>query len=93
MRLAFITTMRGQPWGGSEYLWAAAAEQALLAGHNEVACVVDPQAEQVPQVRALVSRGALVIAREPALWATAHDATGIPRHGRVGACPPAWLVA
>ncbi len=83
--------MRGQPWGGSEYLWAAAAEQALLAGH-EVACVVDPRAEQIPQVRALVSRGAMVIAREPlVLWRPLVTRLASRVKARLGLeRPPGW---
>jgi glycosyltransferase involved in cell wall biosynthesis len=35
MKLALVSTMNGAPWGGSEELWAAAAEQAL-ARHIDV---------------------------------------------------------
>lgn len=35
MKIAFISTMSGFAWGGSEYLWADTAEQALIDG-NEV---------------------------------------------------------
>lgn len=33
-KIAFITLMAGSPWGGSEYLWAITAEQALSEGHE-----------------------------------------------------------
>lgn len=33
-KIAFISTMEGFSWGGSEYLWAAAAEHALKDGHE-----------------------------------------------------------
>jgi len=34
VRIAFFTTMKGTPWGGSEELWCAAASRALDAGHE-----------------------------------------------------------
>ncbi len=34
MRLAFISTMGGIPWGGSEVLWAKTAKLALTNGHQ-----------------------------------------------------------
>jgi glycosyltransferase involved in cell wall biosynthesis len=34
VRLAFVSTMFLTPWGGSEELWADAAEAALAAGHE-----------------------------------------------------------
>lgn len=34
MKLAIISTMGGVPWGGSEELWAAAAREAVGAGHR-----------------------------------------------------------
>jgi len=33
-KIAIITTMEGNPWGGSEYLWAVMAERALEEGHE-----------------------------------------------------------
>ncbi len=40
MRFAFISTMQGCPWGGSEELWSQAATQLKLAGHDVRASVV-----------------------------------------------------
>jgi L-malate glycosyltransferase len=34
VKIAFITSMAGVPWGGSEQLWAATAIEALAAGHD-----------------------------------------------------------
>lgn len=34
MRIAFISTMAGMPWGGSEALWSATAKRALEKGHQ-----------------------------------------------------------
>jgi glycosyltransferase involved in cell wall biosynthesis len=39
MRFAFISTMRGWPWGGSEELWSQAATQLNRAGHDVQASV------------------------------------------------------
>jgi glycosyltransferase involved in cell wall biosynthesis len=40
MRFAFISTMQGWSWGGSEELWSQAATQLKLAGHDVRASVV-----------------------------------------------------
>lgn len=34
MKIAFISTMRGLPWGGSEELWFDAAKEAVRQGHQ-----------------------------------------------------------
>lgn len=34
MKIAFISTMRGLPWGGSEELWFDAAKEAVRRGHQ-----------------------------------------------------------
>lgn len=34
MKFAFFSAMGGNPWGGSEELWAAAAQRALALGHQ-----------------------------------------------------------
>lgn len=33
MKILFLSTLKGSPWGGSEELWAWACERALAAGH------------------------------------------------------------
>jgi len=40
-RIAIISTMGGFPWGGSEFLWAATAEQALIEGHEVFISIYD----------------------------------------------------
>jgi glycosyltransferase involved in cell wall biosynthesis len=40
MRFAFISTMAGSPWGGSEELWSQAAVQLRRAGHEVQASVM-----------------------------------------------------
>jgi glycosyltransferase involved in cell wall biosynthesis len=37
MKIAFVTLMAGASWGGSEALWAAAAQAAAAAGHEVMA--------------------------------------------------------
>ena len=39
MRVAFISTMEGVPWGGSEVLWFRTAERLARAGHDVAASV------------------------------------------------------
>jgi glycosyltransferase involved in cell wall biosynthesis len=34
MRIGFVSTMDGLPWGGSEELWSRAADDLLLRGHQ-----------------------------------------------------------
>jgi glycosyltransferase involved in cell wall biosynthesis len=34
VRIAFVSTLKGTPWGGSEELWAAACARALHMGHT-----------------------------------------------------------
>ncbi len=38
MRIVFVSTLKGTPWGGSEELWAAACERALHNGHAAMIC-------------------------------------------------------
>lgn len=79
MRIAFVSTMRGWPWGGSELLWSAAAREALAAGHRVAACVC--RWREMPRpLRDLRERGAELILRprRPSRLATLLG-------------PPSWL--
>lgn len=40
MKFAFISTMQGSPWGGSEELWSQAATQLKRAGHDVRASIM-----------------------------------------------------
>lgn len=62
MRFAFISTMDGAPWGGSEELWYQAAMHLRVAGHDVLACVTHWPEVPVP-IAHLVRRGAIVVAR------------------------------
>ena len=47
MRFAFISTMQGSPWGGSEELWSQSAAQLKRAGHQVMGIVMyRPQVAQ-----------------------------------------------
>jgi glycosyltransferase involved in cell wall biosynthesis len=63
MRLAVVSTMRGFPWGGSEELWAAMAEQALGRG-IDVEAFLYRWPLIPPRVAQLQSRGLRVVYRD-----------------------------
>lgn len=62
MRLAFISTMAGSAWGGSEELWAAAARAALAGGHSVLISTFD-WPTLPPQIVSLRAAGARVVLR------------------------------
>ena len=56
MKIAFISTVHGHSWPGSEYLWAATAEVLLAKGHQVYAkCSADFQNAQ--QLKKLIKSG------------------------------------
>ncbi len=62
MRICFISTMSGAPWGGSEVLWSRTARRALEEGH-EVA-LLTPRWPATPKpVAELKALGAAVVNR------------------------------
>jgi L-malate glycosyltransferase len=61
-RITFISTMAGFPWGGSEKLWALAAEEALKGGHSVMAQVFDWSVEQ-DSIKHLKNIGCQIIGR------------------------------
>jgi glycosyltransferase involved in cell wall biosynthesis len=67
MRLAFVSIMSGAAWAACEELWADAARQALLAGH-EVLVSVYERAGSTPQVLALQAAGAKIDLRSMNRW-------------------------
>ncbi len=62
MRLAFISTMAGAPWGGSEELWAASARAAMAGGHKVLISTFD-WGSLPPQIEKLRREGAQVLLR------------------------------
>lgn len=65
MKLAFVSTVLGHPWGGSDVLWTRAAEAALGAGHG-VALATTAATAAHPRLVALQHRGARWLERPPA---------------------------
>jgi glycosyltransferase involved in cell wall biosynthesis len=63
MRIAFISTIWGYDWGGSEELWANVAERTLDAGH-EVLISMFETSRDAERIRRLRDRGAKVVERE-----------------------------
>lgn len=57
MRIAFVSTMGGSPWGGSEALWSAAATAALAQGHQVLVSVYN-WGVLPPTIKALKEAGA-----------------------------------
>jgi L-malate glycosyltransferase len=62
VKIAIISTMGGFPWGGSEFLWAAMAEQALVEG-NEVYISIYDWSVDLPQIKHLERKGAHLFLR------------------------------
>ena len=56
MRIAFISTMRGIAWGGSEELWFEAAVEAVKQGH-EVLASVGHWGKTAPKLQTLKNLG------------------------------------
>jgi glycosyltransferase involved in cell wall biosynthesis len=59
MRIAFVSTMGGAAWGGSEALWSGAALRAREAGHEVLASVYD-HGSPPEQIAALARAGVRV---------------------------------
>lgn len=62
MNIAFVSTLKGSPWGGSEELWTAACHRALDDGHR---VLVSRYAwdEEPAKLTGLRERGALIVPR------------------------------
>ncbi|WP_370390817.1 glycosyltransferase [uncultured Winogradskyella sp.] len=59
LKLTFITTMAGNPWGGSEELWVKLAEDALKAKH-EVTCSIFDWGKLPEKIVLLKQKGAII---------------------------------
>lgn len=64
MKIAFVSTILGYPWGGADTLWTKAAESAAEHGH-ELLLALSPLTRAHPRVAALEGRGARVQERAP----------------------------
>jgi glycosyltransferase involved in cell wall biosynthesis len=65
MRLAFISTILGHPWGGADTLWTRAAEAASARG-DQLLISVSTAVANHPRIAALIAAGAGVVIRDPA---------------------------
>lgn len=63
MRIAFISTILGYPWGGADTLWTHAAEAATARG-DALFLSVSPAVAASPRITALTEHGASVLPRE-----------------------------
>lgn len=63
MRIAYISTIRTAPWGGSEELWLQSAAAAIASGHT-VGVFVYTWPEEPIQLRRLREKGAVLFKRE-----------------------------
>jgi glycosyltransferase involved in cell wall biosynthesis len=59
MKIAFVSTMEGSPWGGSEELWSRTASVLVRHGH-EVSANVIRWRKDAPQISALREVGVIV---------------------------------
>lgn len=64
MRIAFISTILGYPWGGADTLWTRAAETATARG-DRLLVSVSPAVADHPRIAALIAAGAEVLLRNP----------------------------
>jgi L-malate glycosyltransferase len=62
VNLAFISTVRGYHWAGTEEVWYAAALKALEAGHK-VTAYIHQDISAAEQIQNLIARGGRVSAR------------------------------
>lgn len=59
MRIAFVSTILGYPFGGADWLWTESAGAAIAAGH-QVFIAVSPLLANDPRIGQLASDGAVV---------------------------------
>jgi len=77
MRIAFVSTILGYPWGGADTLWTNAAEAAAQQG-DSLFISVSPVVAASPRIAALGARGARIHLRAP-LGAPASLVTRVAR--------------
>jgi len=71
MKLTFITTMAGNPWGGSEELWLKLANDALEENHN-VECSIFNWGELPKKIALLKQKGAIIRKRTRFIYPELH---------------------
>lgn len=65
MKIAFISTILGYPWGGADTLWTRAAEAASARG-DQLLISVSTTVSKHPRIAALLAAEAEVVIRDPA---------------------------
>lgn len=63
MRIAFISTILGYPWGGADTLWTRAAEAACERG-DQLLISVSTDVAGHPRISSLIKSGAEVVVRD-----------------------------
>jgi L-malate glycosyltransferase len=63
VKIAVISTMAGYSWGGSEYLWVAMAEQALLEGHEVFISISNDLSVTHSSIVQIKQQGATLLSR------------------------------
>jgi glycosyltransferase involved in cell wall biosynthesis len=71
MKLTFITTMAGNPWGGSEELWLKLANDALEENH-QVECSIFEWNELPKKIALLQQKGAIIQKRSRFIYPELH---------------------
>jgi glycosyltransferase involved in cell wall biosynthesis len=64
MRIAFVSTILGYPWGGADTLWTSAAQAASARGDQLLLSISDVVASD-PRIRTLINSGAQAAIRNP----------------------------
>jgi glycosyltransferase involved in cell wall biosynthesis len=62
MKIAFISTMTGPPWGGSEELWSQAAMRMVRQGFT-VGVSIEGREQEVKQISDIEKSGCIVVRR------------------------------
>src|SRR5580698_7443362 len=62
MKIAFISTVRGYRWAGTEEVWYAAALKALEEGH-QVTAYIHQDISGAEQIQNLIARGGKISSR------------------------------
>ena len=64
MKIAFVSTILGYPWGGADTLWTHAAEAAAQRG-DRLLLSVSPLLVAHPRIKGLQAAGAALLVRHP----------------------------
>lgn len=91
MRIAFISTILGYPWGGADTLWTRAAETARDRGDRLLLSVSTAVAGH-PRISALIGAGAETFIRDPTPFPPSFG-TRVLRKFRLAPTPDTGLVA